>query len=1110
MSTDLGISSKDVGNLGTLGTYVAQSSPAAALQRAMGEAMPTTIAAAGTSEEDLRRIIADAANTPVRKAALSGTSGADIKSLFSTPEEYAQYSAQHVANMNVISEAYGKSVADGKMVAKAIQESWKNGGPDAAIATARQFGVQLGVEYDQVVEETKNQILTAINTDGVDAGITAAAKAEVKASTKLIDSAIADKTKKSLFRMSSSVSQAAQAGDVQVVAATADVSASVDNLKNAEKRLAADVSNDIDLLAAEVNSGIDSTRVTRGGRFSRVKGMFSKQGIKGMMQPGMGSSMALMGLGLASQAIPQTGKAGDIAGGAMMGASAGAMFGAPGMAAGAALGLLATAGKALYTQFDKLRDIAALNVKQYQIDKEYAKAAGLNLKTIGDIQLQNLVGKTEEAATALDILSKAALEASTNTSTGALREQTKGAKSFSEVKDAYVNQYLSYIAAGASEEVAKQMMAAILKAAGREDFSLALSTTLNQQKGTTKTQATKKQLENATGGGLLGTKYGDLINGGAADTLGFTKQATAQLVAKYIKEGKTGKDLGEGATPERIKAMDDLIYAYQELNKNQKAFADGSVTTAQVTEILGNALANQDFTEFGDAMAYAAEKNLITQDTIDTLITQIGDLKKSEVNVFKGFEASGMDAAVQAEILQLRVQGLIADINVFKNMDGTKVRLYIEEVKSKATAAAAAEEAKNTISAAAQRLGSRSGGSGNNDAAKKALQAQLKALEEIERKEKNINKLKEIQLKYDEKRRSLAIDYLSAISSGDLEGALRTQVQMQADSIAFAKEKAQAEKDIAREDQKKAIQDKIDSLDNVPSGVSGTSNKVSEITNKVTGLMDTLTKTFGVNGDLTTILNQFNGSKELKNFRDSLTKLGFEKSEVDALVGNLKTKIEAAVKSAVNAGYASGEGGGSGTKGNPLNVSSDIVPAGTKGSKNALSQTQIAEIVKEYDLTRGQYFSYKGETYRVGNDGKGSPIMHLFESSGTRQPNAEGKWMGGSIKGYAGGGYMGGTGSSVSDSNLIRASKGEFMQSARAVKYYGVANMEKLNRRQIDPRVFEPMREAGSRNENGVNVNIASINITEPGCTADEIIAKIEKKLGAAVKRSTDNRVMKI
>ena len=118
--------------------------------------------------------------------------------------------------------------------------------------------------------------------------------------------------------------------------------------------------------------------------------------------------------------------------------------------------------------------------------------------------------------------------------------------------------------------------------------------------------------------------------------------------------------------------------------------------------------------------------------------------------------------------------------------------------------------------------------------------------------------------------------------------------------------------------------------------------------------------------------------------------------------------------------------------------------------------------------------------------------------------------MGGKVKGYAGGGYMGGIGTSTSDSNWIKASRGEFMQSARAVNYYGVANMERLNRRQVDPRVFENMREAGERNESGVNVNIASINITEPGCTADEIIAKIEKKLGAAVKRTTDSRVMKV
>jgi hypothetical protein len=41
-------------------------------------------------------------------------------------------------------------------------------------------------------------------------------------------------------------------------------------------------------------------------------------------------------------------------------------------------------------------------------------------------------------------------------------------------------------------------------------------------------------------------------------------------------------------------------------------------------------------------------------------------------------------------------------------------------------------------------------------------------------------------------------------------------------------------------------------------------------------------------------------------------------------------------------------------------------------------------------------------------------------------------------------------------------------------------------------------------------VSIGNINITEPGCTPDEIIATIEKKMGAVMKRTTDNRVMRV
>jgi TP901 family phage tail tape measure protein len=1107
MSTDLGISSKDVGNLGTLGTYVAQSSPAAALQRAMGEAMPTTIASAGTSEDDLRRIIADAANTPVRKAALAGTSGADIKSLFSTPEEYAQYSAQHVANMKVISEAYGKSVADGKMVAKAIQESWKNGGPDAAIATAKQFGVQLGVEYDQVVEQTKTEILTAINADGVDAGITAAAKAEVKASTKLIDSAIADKTKKSLFRMSSSVSQAAQAGEAQMAAATADVSASVDNLRNAEKRLAADVSNDIDMLAAEVNSGIDGPPVTGGGRFSRVKGAFSKQGIKGLMKPGMGSSMAMMGLGMGASMMPTGGNgalntAGNIAGGAMMGASMGMMFGPIGAAVGAGLGAIIPAATALWKAFDRLRDIAALTAKQYEIDKEYAKAAGLSLKTIGDIQLQQLTGKSAEAATALEMLAKAALEASTNTSTGALREKTKGAGSFKDVQAEFENQYLAYVSAGASEETAKIMMAAILKAAGKEGFTTDLNMALSKYSGQTAAQATASQFTNLTGGGIKGTGFETASNAAAAAGIATTTSDA------YVGNGYTGEtakqafmNVDSSRTEEQGNALARLVEEYNRLTPAQQKFASGNLDVAAAVNILDTAIANQPLAEFLTAMKEVDDAGMLTQDTVNGLSAKISGLGDLERGTLKGFANNGLDAATQMSILKLRTQGVITDISTLKNYDNTKIKIYIDYMISEQKAKDLKADADKII----ESLNLPTAGGGSNESGKKALQAKLKALQEEERIEKNIAKLKELQLKHEEKRRGLALDYLSAVSSGDLEGALRTQLDMQADSIAFAKEKAQTEKDIARDDEKARIQAQIDAMDGAANAANGVSNATKKAKDDINAAMTSMITAFGANGNVQVALNAFTNSKELTAFKKKLTDLGFTPDQISKLVDSLKASIEAAVSKAINDGTATGTGAGAGTKADPYKLKG-ITPAGFRYSKDnkainkdALDEDQKRKIVSDYGFKKGDVFEVQGEKYVVDSNG-----------DAVRQKNAQGLWMGGKVKGYAGGGYMGGIGTSTSDSNWIKASKGEFMHNARAVNYYGVANMERLNRRQVDPRVFENMREMGDRGEGSVNVSIGNINITEPGCTSDEIIAKIKKDLGAAVKRSTDNRVMKV
>lgn len=53
------------------------------------------------------------------------------------------------------------------------------------------------------------------------------------------------------------------------------------------------------------------------------------------------------------------------------------------------------------------------------------------------------------------------------------------------------------------------------------------------------------------------------------------------------------------------------------------------------------------------------------------------------------------------------------------------------------------------------------------------------------------------------------------------------------------------------------------------------------------------------------------------------------------------------------------------------------------------------------------------------------------------------------IRGHAGGGLLSGPGTGTSDSFLIRASDGEFMQRRRAVDYYGVDFMRRLNALQV-------------------------------------------------------------
>ena len=844
------------------------------------------------------------------------------------------------------------------------------------------------------------------------------------------------------------------------------------------------------------NGAAGGAKAVAGGRFSRVKGMFSKQGIKGLMKPGMGSSMAMMGLGLGASMMPTGGNgavntAGNIAGGAMMGASMGMMFGPGGAAIGAALGALVPAATALWKAFDRLRDIAELTAKQYEIDKEYAKAAGVNIKTIGDIQLTQVTGKSAEAASALDILSKAALEASTNTTTGKLREKTKDADNFSVIRKEFESQYLSYLAAGVPEETARVMMAAILKAAGKEEFAPDLNLSLNKYKTQTASEATATSLRRASAGTLSGTQYDKVAS--RAEGFGMTENFARGLAGYTDEQLKSFK-----YTQEQIKYVRELQTAYASLDTKQKEIADNNliygttVQTAQAVDILNNALANQDLKAFSDAMDSAGKSGTITQDALDGVQESIKGLSKVENTVLDGLQRNGVDSADIMLALKMRIEGVIPSLEAVQDFDGMKIRATFDMYM----ADEAIKKADADLKAALQAQFS-GGSTPNNDAKKKALQAQIDALEEIERKEKNINRLKELQLKYEEKRRSLAVDYLTAISSGDLEGALRAQIDMQAQSVQYIQDKAQAEKEIARDNKKKALQDQIKALDNAPSAVNNTGAKIEKMQADIVKFIESLKSGFSKSGEVGAVLGDFNDSPQFKQFEAKFKGMLSPDAFADAVA---KMKGEFEKLKGLLALAESGMSGDTGTKANPRS-GAGLISGKVSG---ALTDEQKDKVIA--NATRKGAAFMADEYVKVGN----YVYRYDLATDDLIRQDAQGKWMGGKIKGYAGGGYMGGIGTSISDSNLVLASKGEFMQNARAVNYYGVANMERLNRRQVDPRVFENVREFGERGEGSVNVSIGNINITEPGCSSDEIIAKIKKDLGAAVKRTTDMRYMSV
>lgn len=1110
--------------LSSLTRPMATGSPEAQLQKDFAERMPNFIVAPGTTAEQMRARLEPLATTEKSKQSLMSI-GPDITKAFQTSEEYARTQATHVANLTAISQAYSKSAKDGAALGNAMKQAWKQTFADtgdelAAVRAAAEVAkTELGTGYSTLVKKTSAEILTAFKSGGSDAAMIAGAKAELAAMRGgLLSGKVDVTTVERISRMSLAVSQGSMMDEIAVyqkrvtastkefgrvavqllgdtaiaftaagreltaqeMADDAKVSAAIAQLKAAKVKADQAVTQDIQEKAVALQTVANTAAAggpnelamaatAGGGRFGRFRGM--------------GMSMGMMGLGIASAAIPQTGTAGNIAGGALMGASMGMMFGPVGAAVGASLGALIPTAKALYTQFDRLRDIVALNVRQYEIDQEYAKAAGLSLKTIGDIQLQQIIGKSAEAASQLEVLAQAALNASTNLSTGALREKTKRAASFAEVSGEFQSQYLTYIAAGAAPEVAKTMMAAILKAAGQEGFATDLNMMLSGLSNQTRTSAVSTMLSGITS--IRGTGFERALQN--PSLAGMDQQRLAALA----RSGGAGP---VGVTEEQRQAISKLTEEYNKLTKAQQDTLFGTIAFKQEAAILNNALANQDLKTFAETMDLAAKSGRLTSQGVKLVADSIAGLQGTERTVLDGLVRNGVESSDVLLALKMRIEGLIPSLQSVKDFDGMKIRATFELLSAQKELA----DARKNLESSLQGMFSGGGSSGNNDAAKKALQAQIDALEEIERKEKNINKLKELRIKYEEKLRNLSVDYLSALASGDLEGALRAQLAVQQQQAEYASENAQLQKEIAREDKKKALQDRLKALDNAPAGVNNTNAKFKQMQSNIDLAIKKIVSGFKDGGEIGSALQNFIDSDSYKNFEKQFKGVLSPKAFEDAIsvlkgaLGEAKGMLDLA------------SSGLSGETGSSRSTARDVMGMlGFQSNPNQvrkLTNAEEREIISKGDLVSNEMVKAFGYIYRY--DLEKDDLIN----TGAIQK----KFAGGKIRGYAGGGYITGFGSATADNIPLWASNKEFMMSARATGKYGVPFMESINNLQYNPGA--PSRNSVSTGvgNSSISVYVNKIDIIEPGADADTIIATMEKKLFASMGRSKDKRYLSI
>ena len=830
------------------------------------------------------------------------------------------------------------------------------------------------------------------------------------------------------------------------------------------------------------------------------------------------------------------GMAGGMAGGMMMGsenksvsiAGSSLMYG--GMAAsmapllgmtgpmGLLLGAVVGIGLALKSVSDESNRLKSGMNETFRVSDVAAKQFGITVRNLADVQINHLIGKSEEAKDAVSQMSEAYMSA-----TGSTKNYIDAISDISDAETLtrrMVEKFYTNLASGLSPEQARQDIAAVLKAAGKEDFVLGIKLRLESE-GIPGSPglALRKSLENLTGN----TNFTNLSN------LRSQRDALEGQLA-------SGSSVANDITLAQLNQLDMQITAL-----SAKILEDSDSIGAAIE----NAFNTMSVRDFGEALNELGPDFAENEDVINTFITKLSETNPEFAKILTDIHAQGASWTSTLRAAQLYADGTIASIEEVRAAakDPAVLDFYIVKHESDALIKSATSRLAATKTAPGQG-GSGSSDSSGGDGKNKALDKEIKKNKElIDLIKKQMSERKKAldqqqrELDFSKTKLSLENGIRQALAEGNFLKAEELQNELLVAETKKSQEDTQNAQDEADQKRIDELEAKIKELEDKKSSGSGGSGGGSyeqdaqavidyeqQLKDAIEGHRTESLKAMGVDMMRYTDFGKWSTSPNAKKYRQWFIDQGYTTKEADDFMQEFwdtsvtMPSAEFAAKSGI--------------------MTTQIDKLRDKLAKGIIDPETFKEELRTLNIN-GQK---EVDKWKLGASIKTKVDLlqypHIRTSTGKIDTESERELrkisnvpiqffkMGGLVKYAMGeGGAVSGPGGPTSDMIPAMLSNGEYVIKSSAVSKYGMGVMEALNNGTLNLAGLSasgfnipsgalnasadqsPMSQMAGNSDSQTNVTInADFNITgasDPKKIADEVMQKIQltmKKSGSVTR----------